>query len=199
MYDPFIKEFMIYDQKIRFVVAVKKMLKLKYYFYLIAQILTFVLLIIPQLLMITNWLLYNIIGFIFFLPTVAAFTIEAYLIDFAFNYYYIFPRLTDNEKDAFREYYYVVNNSALKEIKSKELIESSVIRYKNDIKEHLMTLKDDYWNLIKLIDKYEDAIKYMNLYNADGYLHEINKLRKSFEYIKVDKLSEIECNSLKEK
>ena len=78
--------------------------------------------------------------------------------------------------------------------KADKLNESSVIKYKNDIKEHLMTLKDDYWNLIKLIDKYDDAIKYMNLYNADEYLHEINKLRKSFECIKVNKLSEIECN-----
>lgn len=110
MYDPFIKEFMIYDQKIKFGDAVKKMLKLKYYFYLIAQILTFVLLIIPQLLIITNWLLYNIIGFILLLPTVAAFTIEMYLIDFAFNYYYIFPRFTDSQKDTFRKYYYVIKN-----------------------------------------------------------------------------------------
>ncbi len=85
------------------------------------------------------------------------------------------------------------------EIKNKEFIESSVIKYKNDIKEHLMTLKDDYWMLIKLIDKYDAAVNYMNIYNADEYLNEINKIRKSFELIKVDKLSEIECDSLKEK
>jgi len=110
MHDTFVKEFMIYDQKIKFGDAVKKMLKPKHYFYLITQILTFVLLMIPQLLIITNWLLYNIIGFILFLPTVAAFIIEAYLIDFAFDYYYTFPRLTDNQKDVFRKYYYAMKN-----------------------------------------------------------------------------------------
>ena len=110
MYNAFIKEFMIYDQKIRFGDAIKKILKPKHYFYLIAQILTFVLLIIPRLLMITNWPLYNIIVFVLFLPTVAAFAIEAYLILFAFDYYYIFPRLTDSEKDALRKHYYAIKN-----------------------------------------------------------------------------------------
>lgn len=105
MHNAFIKEFMIYEQKIRFGDAIKKILKPKHYFCLIAQILAFVLLIIPQLLIITNWSLYNIIGFILFLPTIAAFAIEAYLILFAFDYYYIFPRLTNSEKDALREHY----------------------------------------------------------------------------------------------
>ena len=106
MHDDFIKVFMVYERKIRFGDAIKKMLKPKHYFYLIAQILEFVLLTIPRFLMITNWPLYNIIGFILFLPTVAAFAIEAYLILFAFDYYYIFPRLTDSQKDSLREHYY---------------------------------------------------------------------------------------------
>lgn len=103
MHNTFIKEFMIYDQKIRFGDAIKKILKPKHCFYLIAQILAFVLLIIPRLLMITNWPLYNIIGFMLFLPAIAAFAIEARLIIFAFDYYYIFPRLTDSEKDALKK------------------------------------------------------------------------------------------------
>lgn len=110
MHNTFIKEFMMYDQKIRFGDAIKKILKPKHYFYLIAQILAFVLLIIPRLLMITNWPLYNIIGFILFLPTMGAFAIEAYLILFAFDYYYTFPKLTDSEKDVLREHYYVMKN-----------------------------------------------------------------------------------------
>ena len=110
MHNDFIKEFMMYDQKIRFGDAIKKMLKPKHYFYLIAQILEFVLLTIPRLLMITNWPLYNIIGFILLLPTAKAFANEAYLIIFAFDYYYIFTRLTDSEKDALREQYYAMKN-----------------------------------------------------------------------------------------
>ena len=102
MHNAFIKEFMIYDQKIRFGDAIKKMLKPKHYFYLITQVLTFALLVIPRLLMITNWPLYNIIGFILFFPTMAAFAIEVGLIQFAFDYYYFFPRLTDSEKEALR-------------------------------------------------------------------------------------------------
>ena len=105
MHNAFIKEFMIYDQKIRFGDAIKKILKPKHYFYLIAQISAFALLIIPQSLMITNWPLYNIISFILLLLTVAAFATEACLILFAFDYYFIFPRLTDRAKDALREHY----------------------------------------------------------------------------------------------
>ena len=103
MHDNFTKEFVIYDQNIRFGDAIKKMLKPKHYFYLTAQILTFVLLIIPRLLMITNWLLYNFVVFILLLPTVAAFATEACLVIFAFDYYYVFPRLTDREKDVLRK------------------------------------------------------------------------------------------------
>ena len=110
MHDVFIKEFMVYDRKIRFGDAIKKMLKPKHYFYLIAQILTFVLLAIPRLLIITNWPLYNIIGFILLIPTVVAFAIEAFLIIFAVDYYYIFPRLTDSAKDALREQYHAMKN-----------------------------------------------------------------------------------------
>ena len=60
--------------------------------------------------MITNWPLYNIIGFILFLPAARAFGIEASLILFAFDYYYIFPRLSDSKKDALREQYYAMKN-----------------------------------------------------------------------------------------
>ena len=109
MYSTFVKEFMIYDKKIKFSDAIKKILKPKHYFYLIAQILTFILLIIPRLLIVANWPLYNIVGFILFLPSIAAFATEAYLILFAFDYYHIFPRLTDNEKDIFRKHYYAIN------------------------------------------------------------------------------------------
>ena len=108
--DNYIKKFMMYDQKIRFGDAIKKILKPKHYFYLIAQILAFVLLIIPRLLIITNWPLYNIIGFILSIPTLIALLIEKELIVFAYDYYYSFPRLTDIEKDAFRKYYDVIKN-----------------------------------------------------------------------------------------
>ncbi len=40
----------------------------------------------------------------------AAFAIEACLNLFAFDYYYIFHRLTDSEKDALREHYYAMKN-----------------------------------------------------------------------------------------
>ncbi len=118
MRNAFIEEFMMYEQKMRFSDVVKKILKPKHYFYLTAQILTFVLLIIPKLLTITNWQPYNIIGFILLVPTVSAFSIEAYLILVAFDYYYVFPSLTDSEKDTFRQYYY--NKKEKKEFKNAD-------------------------------------------------------------------------------
>ena len=109
----FIKCFNMYDKGISFANMVKSILRPKHYIWFIFQVLAFALLALPHFLTVNNWLAYNLVGLILFPPTEVAFIIEGALIICLFDYYYIFPRLSENTKEHLRELYKAKSNRKL--------------------------------------------------------------------------------------
>ena len=98
---PLFNEFMIYDSDIKFSEIVRGILKSTYWLF-IGQILFLILITTPHRAVISK-IEYSIIFFTLLLLAVMAFRVEIWLAIFAYDYYHVFPRLTDGEKDALRK------------------------------------------------------------------------------------------------